>query len=78
MGLHYLHTQCEVIHTDIKPENVLLVPSSKELMSHMDKVPAKFKSHIKAQVQPAQFYSKEQNAINRRKKKKAKKKGKVL
>jgi len=23
-GLHYLHTKCEIIHTDIKPENVLV------------------------------------------------------
>ncbi len=22
-GLHYLHTKCKIIHTDIKPENVL-------------------------------------------------------
>ena len=23
-GLHYLHTKCSIIHTDIKPENVLV------------------------------------------------------
>ena len=23
-GLHYLHTKCSIIHTDIKPENVLI------------------------------------------------------
>ena len=23
-GLHYLHTKCKIIHTDIKPENVLI------------------------------------------------------
>lgn len=24
-GLDYLHTQCKIIHTDIKPENILLL-----------------------------------------------------
>lgn len=24
-GLEYLHTKCNIIHTDIKPENILLV-----------------------------------------------------
>ena len=23
-GLHYLHTKCQIIHTDIKPENVII------------------------------------------------------
>lgn len=26
IALHYLHSFCKAIHTDIKPENVLLVP----------------------------------------------------
>ena len=66
-GLYYLHEHCEVIHTDIKPENILLVPTSAELMKHIRDVPDHFKSHIKQDVQPSQFYSKEQNHINRKK-----------
>ena len=23
-GLHYLHNDCKIIHTDIKPENILI------------------------------------------------------
>ena len=23
-GLHYLHSKCQIIHTDIKPENVII------------------------------------------------------
>lgn len=34
-GLDFLHTQCRVIHTDIKPENVLLVPGSNPNQPHV-------------------------------------------
>jgi serine/threonine protein kinase len=23
-GLHYLHTECQIVHLDLKPENILL------------------------------------------------------
>lgn len=26
-GLDYLHTRCKIIHTDVKPENILLCPA---------------------------------------------------
>lgn len=26
IGLDFLHTQCAIIHTDLKPENFLLTP----------------------------------------------------
>lgn len=35
-GLHYLHTKCKIIHTDIKPENVLLCVDE----SHIRKIAA--------------------------------------
>ena len=31
MGLDYLHTKCKIIHTDIKPENILLCVSEKHI-----------------------------------------------
>lgn len=30
-GLHYLHTKCKIIHTDIKPENVLVCVSESQI-----------------------------------------------
>lgn len=35
-GLDYLHTKCKIIHTDVKPENILLVPDS----SYIEKLAA--------------------------------------
>jgi len=31
MGLDYLHRFCKIIHTDLKPENVIVSLSKKEL-----------------------------------------------
>lgn len=33
IGLHYLHTQCGIIHTDLKPENVLLCLDEEDLQN---------------------------------------------
>ena len=30
-GLAYLHTKCKIIHTDIKPENVLISMNSEQI-----------------------------------------------
>jgi serine/threonine-protein kinase SRPK3 len=37
LGLDYLHRVCDIIHTDIKPENVLLCLRNDELSQIMDK-----------------------------------------
>ena len=31
LGLNYLHTKCKIIHTDIKPENILVCISQDEI-----------------------------------------------
>jgi len=32
LGLHYLHDECKVVHTDIKPENIMLKLSEAEIL----------------------------------------------
>ncbi|CAI2361764.1 unnamed protein product [Moneuplotes crassus] len=69
IGLDYLHRLCNVIHTDIKPENAILCPNEKQLMEHLDTIPDHFKTSIQGPIQSSMFFSKEQNKINKRKKK---------
>jgi serine/threonine-protein kinase SRPK3 len=35
-GLHYLHTKCKIIHTNITPENVLLCPNKNQVLHVAD------------------------------------------
>lgn len=74
IGLDYLHRICNVIHTDIKPENAILCPTEEILTGHLDTIPEKLKSSIKGPIQTSMFFSKEQNKINKRKKKNKSKK----
>ncbi|KAL5518147.1 hypothetical protein EMCRGX_G003832 [Ephydatia muelleri] len=47
MGLNYLHRECSIIHTDIKPENILMCVSEKHVMA-MATEGAKTKSAVSA------------------------------
>jgi serine/threonine-protein kinase SRPK3 len=76
IGLDYLHRLCNVIHTDIKPENAILCPTEQHLIDHFESVPQQFRSHIKGKIQTSMFFSKEQNKRNKRKNKKKKNKNK--
>eukprot|EP00484_Ammonia_sp_Unknown_P019324 CAMPEP_0197038032 /NCGR_PEP_ID=MMETSP1384-20130603/15083_1 /TAXON_ID=29189 /ORGANISM="Ammonia sp." /LENGTH=1212 /DNA_ID=CAMNT_0042468423 /DNA_START=30 /DNA_END=3668 /DNA_ORIENTATION=- len=37
LGLDYLHTQCDIIHTDLKPENVLISRTVPIHMQHLER-----------------------------------------
>ncbi|ORX57811.1 kinase-like protein [Piromyces finnis] len=45
MGLEYLHDKCHIIHTDLKPENVLIVNRYNEKGENIDKRTASNDSH---------------------------------
>lgn len=75
-GLDYLHTKCNIIHTDIKPENIL-VTISEESVKKMAyeatqyvklglKLPSSFVSNIPVQEKPSGISSK---ALKNKKKK---------
>lgn len=36
LGIHYLHTQCGIIHTDLKPENILFCVSEQHIKQLAD------------------------------------------
>ncbi len=52
LGLEYLHGQCGVIHTDIKPENILLCVD-KEYVKRLVTDGTKSRSAVSAAPRPA-------------------------
>ena len=47
-GLDYLHTKCKIIHTDIKPENILLSVDEE----YVRKLAQEAKGWVKGQGKP--------------------------
>uniref|UniRef100_A0A914CUL5 non-specific serine/threonine protein kinase n=1 Tax=Acrobeloides nanus TaxID=290746 RepID=A0A914CUL5_9BILA len=80
-GLHYLHDKCQIIHTDIKPENVLITMSHDEIRRMADhailckKLGHKMSGNAICTV-PQNFKKKMEEGISKSKKKKLKKKQK--
>ena len=48
-GLHYLHSKCKIIHTDLKPENVLMCVNE----SHVKKLGDEALDWIKKGIKPS-------------------------
>nr|XP_002741614.1 PREDICTED: SRSF protein kinase 2-like [Saccoglossus kowalevskii] len=78
-GLDYLHSKCKIIHTDIKPENILMCVDEE----HVRKLAAEANSWIQHNIAPpnssvstAPIDKKPQGKISKNKKKKLKKKQK--
>lgn len=65
-GLYYLHTKCGIIHTDIKPENILLcLNNSDEISRQIDnEITALKERNIKLPVSYGKNPSKYLKAIN--------------
>lgn len=54
-SLHYLHTKCKIIHTDLKPENVLMCVNQSYVKELADEAVEWIKNGIKPHPSAGQF-----------------------
>ncbi|XP_017074338.1 SRSF protein kinase 3-like [Drosophila eugracilis] len=62
-GLYFLHNKCHIIHTDIKPENILLVANEMTIRSQVNRTTNAF---LKVQAQKQKSSSARGNLSDRR------------
>ncbi|CAF0721786.1 unnamed protein product [Brachionus calyciflorus] len=78
-ALHYLHTKCKIIHTDLKPENVLMCVDDSSVKAMAEEAQNWLKHGIKPSITAVSNApnKKEQSKMSKNKKKKLKKKEKL-
>jgi len=65
MGLEYLHDKCHIIHTDLKPENVLIINRYNEKGENIDKRNESTDSHRQKMFKSENSITSSENSISK-------------